>query len=146
VVRWPGIVPAGTVSNATIGLVDVLATVAEAIGAPLAQDAGEDSVSFLRVLRTPAAPFERRAALVAQSGDGSFAVREGRWKLCLAPGSGGLSAPRPDSPEARTLPPVQLYDLEADPRETLNVGAKHPDIVQRLTARLDAYRSAGRSR
>jgi arylsulfatase A-like enzyme len=146
VVRWPGVVPAATVSNATVGLVDVLATVASAIGAPLAQDAGEDSVSFLQVLRTPAAPFDRRAALVVQSGDGSFAVREGRWKLCLAPGSGGLSPPRPGSPEALALPPVQLYDLEADPAETLNLSTKHPDVVQRLTSRLDGYRSSGRSR
>jgi arylsulfatase A-like enzyme len=146
IVRWPGTVPAGSTSHATVGLVDLLATIADAIGAPLPRDAGEDSVSFLPVLRNPDAAFDRGVALVVQSGDGSFAVREGRWKLCLAPGSGGLSAPRPGSPEERGLPLVQLYDLVADPAETVNRQAEHPAIVQRLTARLEAFRAAGRSR
>jgi arylsulfatase A-like enzyme len=146
IVRWPGVVTAGTTSAATVGLVDVLATVADAIGVSFERDAGEDSVSFLSVLRRPGAAFERRAALIVQSGNGSFAVRDGRWKLCLAPGSGGLSAPRPGSNEERGLPAVQLYDLEADPAETTNLQAKHPDIVGRLTERLEGYRRSGRSR
>lgn len=146
IVRWPGVVSPGTSTRAMVGLVDVFATIAEVIGEPLAHDMAEDSVSFLPVLRRPEAPFERSAALVAQSGNGSLAIREGRWKLCLAQGSGGLSAPRPGSPEERGLPPVQLYDLETDPGETTNLHAQHPDVVKRLTTRLEAYRAAGRSR
>lgn len=146
IVRWPGVVAPLSSSRAVIGLVDVLATIAEAVDAPLASDAGEDSVSFLAALRRPDGPFERQAALVMQSGNGSLAIRDGRWKLCLAPGSGGLSAPRPGSPEERELPPVQLFDLDADPRETTNLQAKHPDVVSRLTARLESYRTSGRSR
>ena len=84
--------------------------------------------------------------MVVQSGNGSLAIREGRWKLCLAPGSGGLSAPVPGSPEEQGLPPVQLFDLEADPAEKTNLQDKHPDIVQRLTALLESYRKTGRSR
>ncbi len=146
IVRWPGVVPAGTTSRATVGLVDILATVADAIGERLPDGAGEDSVSFLPVLRRPDAPFDRRVALVMQSGNGSFAIRDGRWKLCLAPGSGGLSAPRPGSPEEKGLPPIQLYDLESDPAETTNVQSSHADVVARLTATLEAFRAAGRSR
>ena len=81
-----------------------------------------------------------------QSGNGSLAIREGRWKLCLAPGSGGLSSPRPGSVEEKGLPPVQLFDLEADPQERTNLQAAHPDIVQRLTSLLETYRATGRSR
>jgi arylsulfatase A len=146
IVRWPGVVRPGTTSAAPIGLVDVMATVADAIGEALPQDAAEDSLSFLSRLKQPDTPGGRSAPLVMQSGNGSLAVREGRWKLCLAPGSGGLSAPRPGSPEERGLPPVQLYDLEADPRETTNLQAEHPEVVARLTAALDRLRSAGRSR
>lgn len=104
IVRWPGVVRPGTTSPATVGLVDLFATMAEAIGEPLGKGMAVDSVSFLPVLRRPESPFTRRAALVVQSGNGSFAIREGRWKLCLAAGSGGLSAPRPGSPEERGLP------------------------------------------
>jgi len=136
----------GSSSDAVIGLIDVFATLAAVVGEPLAPEMAEDSVSFLPVLRNAAATFDRGSALVMQSGPGFFAVREGKWKLCLAPGSGGLSAPRPGSPEEKTLPPVQLFDLQADPGETRNLQADHPDVVARLRERLDAYRAAGRSR
>ena len=108
---------------------------------PLARDMAEDSVGFLQALRRPDAPSERSAALVVQSGNGSFAVREGRWKLCLAPGSGGLSSPRPGSPEERGLPAVQLCNLEADPAEAQNLYAQHPEVVKRLTGQLSISRS-----
>jgi arylsulfatase A-like enzyme len=146
IVRWPGVVAAGSSSDATIGLIDVFATIAAVVGEPLTSEMAEDSVSFLPVLRKPGAPFDRGAALVMQSGTGLFAVREGTWKLCLSPGSGGLSAPRPGSPEEKDLPPVQLFDLQADPREIRNLQAEHPDIVRRLRERLESYRAAGRSR
>jgi arylsulfatase A-like enzyme len=129
-----------------VSLVDVLATVAEIVGRPLPVDAGEDSVSFLPVLRKPEAAIERPVPMVVQSGNGSLAIRDGRWKLCLAPGSGGLSAPVPGSPDEQRLPPVQLFDLDADPAERTNLQDKHPDIVQRLTTLLETYRKAGRSR
>ena len=146
IVKWPGVVAPGTTSRTAVGLVDVLATLAELIGQPLGSDAGEDSVSFLPLMRQPEAPFERRSALVFQSGNGSLAIREGRWKLCLAAGSGGLSAPVPGSADERGLPPVQLFDLETDPTEKTNLQAAQPEIVSRLTALLERYRTTGRSR
>jgi arylsulfatase A len=145
IVKWPGAVAPGSTSRALVGLVDVLATIADVVGRPLPVGAGEDSVSFLPLLRRPSA-FERPGALVMQSGNGSLAIREGRWKLCLAPGSGGLSSPRPGSPEEQGLPPVQLFDLEADPLEKTNLQAAHPDVVRRLTSLLESYRRSGRSR
>lgn len=146
IVRWPGLVTPGGTSKALVGLIDVVATIADALGEPLGPGAAEDSVSFLPALRRPEARFERAGALVMQSGSGSFAIREGRWKLCLSPGSGGLNAPAPGSKEEQGLPPVQLYDLDADPGETTNLQAKHPEVVRRLTARFEAYRADGRSR
>ena len=146
IVRWPGAVAPGSSSDAAIGLIDIFATIAAVVGEPLSPEMAEDSVSFLPVLRNVGTPFDRGAALIMQSGTGLFAIREGKWKLCLAPGSGGLSTPRPGSSEEKTLPPVQLFDLQADPRETRNLQAEHPDIVDRLRGRLQAYRVGGRSR
>jgi hypothetical protein len=76
---------------------------------------------------------------------GAFAIREGQWKLLLAPGSGGWSDPEPGSPGEKNLPPTQLYDLEADPKESKNVVAAHPEIAARLEALLAGYRVSGRS-
>jgi hypothetical protein len=41
---------------------------------------------------------------------------------------------------------VQLFDLEKDPMERTNLQAAHPEIVRRLTALLERYRTDGRSR
>jgi arylsulfatase A len=98
------------------------------------------------LLRQPAGPFERRGAVVVQSGNGSLTIRDGRWKLCVAPGSVGLLAPVPGSADEQGLPPVQLFDLEADPSEKTNLQSAHPEIVGRLTALLESFRKTGRSR
>jgi arylsulfatase A-like enzyme len=145
VVRWPGVTPAGTTSSRTIGTVDVFATLAEIVDRPLPSDTGEDSVSFAPALRDPAVGDARGAGLVMHSVTGAFAVRDGRWKLLLAPGSGGWSDPLPGSPEEKGLPLTQLYDLEADPKETRNLVGQQPEIAARLEAQLAGYRASGRS-
>jgi len=142
--RWPARIKPGTRSTQLVCLNDLLATCAEILGVTLPADAGEDSVSLLPALEqrddTPL-----REALVHHSGNGSFAIRQGPWKLCLCPDSGGWSQPRPGSPAARDLPPVQLYNLDDDIGETRNLQAEHPEIVRKLTALLDQYVAQGRS-
>jgi arylsulfatase A-like enzyme len=145
VVRWPGVAPAGTTSTRLVGTTDVLATLADVVGTPLPAGSGEDSFSFAEALRDPARTPPREAGLVHHSVTGAFAVRQGKWKLLLAPGSGGWSDPRPGSPEEKGLPPTQLYDLESDPGESTNLVGEHPEVAARLAALLDGYRSAGRS-
>ena len=142
-VRWPGKVEPGTKSDAIACHTDLLATCADILGKPLPHSAGEDSVSWLPAMGVgKGAP---REALVVHSVNGSFAVREGKWKLCLCPGSGGWSAPRPGKDDATKLPPVQLFDLSADIGETTNLQAKHPDVVGRLTKLAEKYAADGRS-
>jgi arylsulfatase A-like enzyme len=132
---------------------DLFATLAEVLGVPLPASVAEDSASFLPLLRGgPLAPGGREG-LVHHSSEGEFSIRAGRWKLILAPGSGGWgrptrspspwTQPKPDSFEG--LPPFQLYDLEADPRETTNLEARHPEVVQRLGRLLRGYIERGRS-
>lgn len=144
IARWPGQVKPGTSSDQTICLTDLMATCAAILGTKLPDTAGEDSVSILPALLGEAnGPL--REAVVHHSINGSFAIRQGQWKLALCPGSGGWSPPRPGSPEARRLPPVQLYDLAADAGERANVLAEHPEVVERLTRLLEKYVAEGRS-
>jgi arylsulfatase A len=143
VVRWPGKVKAGTTSDRLVCLTDCMATVAEVIGAKLPADAGEDSMSFLPTL--VGNDSAGRESLVSHSINGSFAIRQGSWKLCLCPGSGGWSAPRPDRDDTSQMPPVQLFDLATDIGEQRNVQAQHPEVVARLTKLLEQQVAAGRS-
>jgi len=144
IVRWPGKVPPGSTSDQLVSLVDWMATWAEIIGAKMADNAGEDSVSILPVLLGKSEK-PVREDLVHHSIQGRFAIRAGKWKLCLSPGSGGWSAPQDSEAVKRGLPPEQLYDLVADFAETKNVAGEHPEIVEQLTQRLEKIVADGRS-
>ena len=151
IVRWPGRTPAGGRSDALVAQADLLATCADLLGATLPADAAEDSISMLPLLRGEKQG--NRDSCVAHSADGQFAIRQGRWKLILWPGSGGWSPPTPapsvwlDAPKADfgKLPPFQLYDLEADPAESTNLVAEHPEIVERLGKLARSQIDSGRS-
>lgn len=143
VVRWPARVKAGTTSDRLVCLTDFMATAADVIGAKLPDNAAEDSISILPAIADADGP--RRDNLVSHSINGSFAIRQGSWKLCLCPGSGGWSAPRPDRDDTSEQPLVQLFDLSADIGEQHNVQAEHPEIVARLTSLLEEYVARGRS-
>ena len=143
-VRWPGRVKTGSTSDQLVCLGDFMATCADVLGAKLPDTAAEDSVSLLpALLGQDRAPL--REALVHHSINGSFAIRQGRWKLELCPDSGGWSAPKPGSAEVKSLPKVQLYDLTDALDEQKNLQAEHPEIVARLTRLLENYIADGRS-
>lgn len=139
-VRWPGQVAPGSSSTRTICLTDVLATCAELTGGDLAADMGEDSFSFLATLQGKTG--NTRAPVIHHSANGTFAIRDGRWKLVAGNGSGGRQQPR-GKPFAR---PWQLFDLDSDPAEAHDVIAGHPEVAQRLERQLQRLREAGRSR
>jgi len=143
-VRWPRTIRAGAVSDETVCLIDLLATCADILGDELPENAGEDSVSNLPLWRGDALDAPLREATVHSSANGSLAIRQGRWKLEMCPGSGGWSYPRP-GPDTEGLPPIQLYDLETDIGERQNVAAEHPGIVEDLTELLTHYIKQGRS-
>jgi arylsulfatase A-like enzyme len=141
IVRYPGHVKPGTKADQIICLTDMLATCAEVTSAKLPDEAAEDSISFAGAWSHRTNP---RTNLVVQSVNGSFAIRDGKWKLCLCPGSGGWSSPKPGKEEAG-LPPVQLYDLEKDIGETSTQADKHPEVVARLTKQMEKFIDEGRS-
>lgn len=142
--RWPGKIPAGSTSDETICLTDLLATCAAIVGADLPANAGEDSVNILPALLDQPRSEPLREAIVHHSANGTFAIRQGPWKLILGLGSGGFSQPKTRKPQPGG-PTGQLYHLGKDPAEEKNVFLEHPEIVSRLTALLDSYRKSGRS-
>lgn len=145
IARWPGHVPADSLCDETICLVDLLATSAVLVGAQLPRDAGEDSYNILPALL--GAPHEKpiRPATVHHALIGMFAIRQGDWKLILGRGSGGFTLPQYFPPEPGE-PEGQLYNLRDDPAETNDLYTQRPDVVKRLSALLETYKQTGRSR
>ena len=145
VARWPKVIKPGTISDETICLADLMATLAAVTGVDLPQHAAEDSFNYLPALMTQPSPQPVREAIVHHSVDGMFSLRQGKWKLILGRGSGGFSEP------ARIIagpgePRGQLYDMENDTAETSNLWDQQPEVVAELTDLLDRYKEQGHSR
>jgi hypothetical protein len=85
-----------------------------------------------------------RQQVVHHSGDGTFSLRRGEWKLILGTGSGGFSEPVGEK-VAPGEPGGQLYNLAEDPGERRNLWDQRQAVVDELTARLMACRDAGRA-
>ena len=142
-VRWPGKVAAGEQTMALACLTDLYATLADILGSQDDAPGGEDSVSQLPVLLGQTETV--RTTLVSHSIGGSFAIRSGDWKLCLSAGSGGWSAPKEAAAKQQGLPPMQLFNLAADPGEQQNLVETEPEVVERLLKLLGGYVEKGRS-
>ncbi len=139
--RWPAAVEAGSRSEQTVCLVDTLATLAALAGASVPVGNGEDSFDLSPLLLGEADRVER-AGVVNHSSSGMFALRDGPWKLVAGNGSGGREKPK-GKPFAR---PYMLFDLAADPSETRDVAADHPERMAAMEAELERLRGAGGSR
>jgi len=123
IARWPGRIEAGRVSDLPWSFADLLPTVADLAGARVARPGDGVSVAATLLgepqdLSGRILYWERPAPKFQQ------AVRRGRWKA-VRPGPGA---------------PLQVFDLVADPGETRDVVADHPDVAQALAAALEAAR------
>ncbi len=141
IMRWPGHIAAGSTSDQLAVHTDLFATLADAAGASLLDDAAADSFSHLEVLLGNAEASQRTSA-VHQSINGMLALRQGQWKYIEGKGSGGFT--KVDTSAAD--PPAQLYDLSADPAESVNLFESNPAQAAAMQAALDALREFGQSR
>jgi arylsulfatase A-like enzyme len=121
IVRWPGKVPAGKVSDAIFATIDFMPTFAELAGFSVPDDRiidGIDQTDLLMGRRETG----RDHFIYTQN-----AVRRGRWKYLKAKhGVPGYARDR-EREEVE-----ELYDLDADIGEQKNLAAAHPDKVSEL--------------
>jgi len=140
VVRWPGMVEAGSQSGVTTTLTNLITTCADIVGVTLDDKTGEDSESILPVLLEGDHAKVEITPVVHHSSKGLFAIRKGPWKLIEGRGSGGFSVPviiEPAKGEAKG----QLYNLVDDPSEKNNLYLDNPDVVISLTQELNKIRN-----
>jgi arylsulfatase A len=145
IVHWPAKIKPNQISSETICLTDLMATAGDINNAVIPDNAAEDSVSFLPALLGQKMDKPLREATVHHSINGSFALRQGQWKLILCPGSGGWSSPRPKEAYKGKLPVIQLYNLNSDPGEKNNIYKENKEKVKELYSLLKKYVEEGRS-
>jgi arylsulfatase A-like enzyme len=145
ILRWPGSIKPGSRSDQLVCLTDLMATIAALTGTGLLEDSAEDSLDFSSVLLGRKTKAGLRDTIVHHSGDGTFAIRQGHWKLAMALGSRGFSLPKELVPKAGEAE-GQLYNLRDDPQEDHNLWLREPKIVARLTTLLEKLKADGHSR
>ena len=136
IMRWPGRIPAGSVTNDMAATIDLLPTLARLAGAEPQADRMIDGVDIRPLLfAEPGA--KPRDSYYFYWNDHLQAVRKGRWKLhfphdyrSVGEGAGGRDGKPGPYVQKRTG--TELYDLEADVGERHDVAKDHPDIVAQL--------------
>ena len=146
IVRWPGKIEAGTVSDRMVNLVDIFATIQEFISGEVLppEEAGADSYSFYDELIGKRDVGSIRPHMVVNSASGVVALRKGPWKYIegvppylLTEGTGRNQARQPEP---------QLYNLEDDISESENCIKEFPKIYEDLKVTLDNIRDLGSER
>ncbi|QDT08042.1 Arylsulfatase [Rubripirellula lacrimiformis] len=144
ITRWPGRIPAG-VSDEMVCTIDFCASLAKLAGTELPADGCLDSFDVSDAfLGRPGA--KGRDYLVQQDNGskGNYGLRTANWKLL-----------RHDSKQTynselrlvrEPMERFQLHDLSVDPGERNNVIAEHPELADKLKAKLASVIQDGRSR
>ena len=135
---WPEVIKAHSTSNELISLNDIFTTLADVLDVNLGDSAAVDSFSFAPIITGQG--HSRRENAIHHSVLGKFAIRHGKWKLILASGSGGWT-----KPISQQGIQSQLYNMETDIAEQINLANKMPEKVQELTQLIQKQVAAGRS-
>ncbi len=137
VIRWPGRIPAGRISNEIVHEMDLFPTLAAAAGVTnLPTDRAIDGIDVLPFLEGRRERSGRESALFF-SGAQVRAVKWNEWKLHYA----FMPEPRVSEP-----PLMRLFNLRSDPREETDIKDVNPwalavfdRIVAEYTASLERF-------
>lgn len=135
--RWPGTIPAGTVSDEVATAMDLLPTIAAIAGAQTPRDRVLDGFDISPILAgKPEAKSQYESFFYYRAGH-LQAVRSGKWKLhvphnYLSSERGQIANDGMPGSYAREDIGLELFDLENDISERINIAAEHPEVVERL--------------
>jgi len=119
IMQWKGKIPAGSVNREVVTGMDFLPTFAALVGTDLPTDRVLDGHNILPLLEGEAEATSGYEAFFYTHG--GLAVRSGKWKYIKGKKGG-------------------LYDLSQDVGEKKNLAKRHPEVVEKLTALIDAFK------
>jgi choline-sulfatase len=129
--RFPGLIRPGQATGALVELLDLVPTILEICG--VAKPGNLQGQSLTALLREQTTSHRERV-FVEYAGNEEAMIRTDRWKLIYSTGScqrtDGYSLGPPSGE-----PSIQLYDLESDPEEMINL-CEETGRVEQLTREL----------
>ncbi len=136
IMRWPGVIPAGSVNNAITGIVDMLPTFCGLAGVEAPTDRVIDGRDIRPYMKGEAveAPIHETYIVPGKT------IRHKEWKLFVSgQGPGGKS--RDGRGKQGRLPARagSLFHLKDDIGETTDVSEAHPEKVKELTRMMEAF-------
>ncbi|MDX2445010.1 MAG: arylsulfatase [Bacteroidales bacterium] len=144
IIKWPGKVEAGSISNEVISQLDIMATLARITGIDLPKNAAPDSYDFLPVIKGEKYKSPIREATVHNTYENKWGIRKGKW-LYINDQSGGHR----DMPESfKKLigytdfnTPGLLFNMEDDSEQRINLFEKYPEKIIEMDNLLHEYRN-----
>lgn len=127
-VRWPGRIEPGSVSDAVVGPIDLYPTILEATGLQMPTEHVVDGESLMPILEQTGGLKRRAYFTWFPHLIPAVSVRAGDWKLIRR------FAPHPDYPEVR-----ELYNLADDIGESRNLADAMPGKVAELDGMIDRF-------
>lgn len=141
ILSWPNTVEKGVVSDALISQVDLLASFASLTDVELTGYNHLDSRDMLDALLGKSD--EGNEFIIQQSSDG-LGIRKGKWKY-IEPGNRAWAYPRHNMGDTPlNIEPLgeeeHLFNLDEDPRETINLAGEVPDKLREMRMLLEDVR------
>ena len=119
ILHWPGYLNEGQVSTQTSMTFDFSASIAKLAGVETQDLDHYEGIDIVSHLRDKKADLRRTLFWRKPRGDTVWmGVREGNWKLVARSDAGSSKA--------------ELFNLEDDPRESVDLAEEHPQIFERL--------------
>lgn len=146
IIKWPGKIKAGAVSEEVVSQVDIMATLAAITNIELPKNAAPDSYNLLPLLKGKTYNAPLREATVHNTFDNVWGLRKGKWLYINNPSGGHTKMP--DSFKKMRgykdfEAPALLFDMDTDAAQKNNSYEKYPDVVKEMEATLKKYRQQG---
>ena len=131
-VKWPAQIKEGRESNALIGQIDIMASLASIVGVSIDKKDGENQSKALigKDRKTG------RTELVLEATGNNIVLRQGEWIYIPPMVHAGYCVP-PTEPGRMKI--AQLFNIKNDPSQKHNVAEEYPELVKQLDKQLKTY-------
>ena len=140
VLRLPGVLPPGHVVSELVQHADIAPTLLSILGLPIPEEM--EGLDIAALARAEGPHPHTTPAAFSELGPKIHAIQTRRWKYVHNPER--LTAPGAQGKNSGYLgffhiAVDELYDLDADPGEKINVAEEHPKLVAALRERLQTF-------